>query len=62
MKVRRRSAKSVEDFLKERAMRTVIKDSTSSWKKVTSRVPQGTVLPTVMFAVYINDMIEGVNK
>ena len=52
----------MEDFLKERTMRTVIRDQESSWKKVISGAPQGTVLAPVMFAVYINDMIKGVDS
>ena len=39
-------------------MRTVIKNKKSSWQGVISRVPQGTVLALIMFAVYINNMIE----
>ena len=52
----------MEDFLKDRVMRTVIKGVKSSWKKVISGVPQGTVLAPVMFLVYVNDMIDGVDS
>lgn len=38
----------MEDFLIARKMRTVIRGNYSPWLKVTSRVPQGSVLaPTV---------------
>ncbi len=52
----------ISDFLRGREMRTVVKDRKSSWREVISGDLQGLVLAPVMFAVYVNDMMEGVNS
>lgn len=54
--------KWMEDFLVGREMRVVIRDKKSPWGKVTSGVPQGSVLAPIMFAIYVNDLNEGVNS
>ena len=50
------------DYLKDREMRTVIRDTNSEWSVVTSGVPQGSVLAPIMFQIYVNDMQEGLSS
>ena len=52
--------KWMQDFLKEREMRTILRGKYSSWREVTSGVPQGSVLAPIMFLVYINDINENI--
>ena len=52
----------MKDYLQDREMRTIIRDTSSSWCEVTSGVPQGSVLAPIMFQVYINDMAEGLSS
>ena len=52
----------MEDYLKGRKMRTILKDEKSEWKEVKIGVPQRLVLAPMMFLVYANDMTEGVSS
>ena len=56
-----RTLEWVKSFLSDRRQRVVVNKNTSSWRPVTSGVPQGSVVGPTMFVGYINDMPDCIN-
>ena len=54
--------KWVETFLCTRNMRVIVDGESSQEAKVTSGVPQGTVLGPILFLIHINDLPEAVSS
>lgn len=46
----------IESFISGRRQRVVLRNGVSTWKKVTSGVPQGSITGPLLFPLYVNDI------
>ena len=52
----------LKNYLKNREQRVVLNGQTSEWRKIMSGIPQGSVLGSLSFLIYINDLPDGINS
>ena len=52
--------KLVENYLTDHKQRVVLNGQSSSWERVLSGVPQGSVFRLIIFLIYINDLPDGI--
>ena len=52
----------LKDFLKCRKQRVVLNGQNSSWKRITSGAPQGSIWGSLLVLIYINNLPDGLSS
>ena len=52
----------LENYLSDRQQRVILNSQTSSWQNIYACVPQGSVLESLLFLIYINGLLDGLTS
>ena len=52
----------IKNYLENQNQKTVLNDQTSEWRKIMYGISQGSVLGSLLFLIYINNLLDGINS